>query len=36
MAANEGFFDHESVWTITGVLEGEEVHYVTEGKEEQV
>jgi NCS1 family nucleobase:cation symporter-1 len=23
LAANEGFFDHESVSTITGVLEGE-------------
>ncbi|KAF3049067.1 hypothetical protein E8E11_010127, partial [Didymella keratinophila] len=36
MAANAGFFDHEGVWTITGVLEGEEVHYVTRGKEDKV
>ncbi|KAJ4400374.1 hypothetical protein N0V91_008730 [Didymella pomorum] len=39
MTANEGFFDHEGVWTITGVLEGEEVateHYIAEGKEHKV
>jgi NCS1 family nucleobase:cation symporter-1 len=39
MAANEGFFDHESVRNITGILEGEEVgteHYVAEGKEDKV
>lgn len=38
MAANEGFFEHESIGTITGVLDGEEVdnvstrHYVAEEK----
>jgi NCS1 family nucleobase:cation symporter-1 len=25
LAANEGFFDHEDVSTITGVLQGEDV-----------
>lgn len=38
MAANEGFFDHENVSTITGILVGEDVtsvsteHYIVEGK----
>lgn len=42
MAANEGFFGHESVSTITGVLDGEEAdrvsteNYVAEGKETKV
>ncbi|KAK7185405.1 hypothetical protein DPSP01_001974 [Paraphaeosphaeria sporulosa] len=39
MAANEGFFDHESVATITGVVEGEEVEsssYSAHGKEDKV
>jgi NCS1 family nucleobase:cation symporter-1 len=40
LAANEGFFDHENVGTITGVLEGEEIdgtqHYVAESKESKV
>lgn len=42
MAANEGFFDDESVSTITGVLDGEEAdrvstqHYIAEGKESKV
>ncbi|KAI5247928.1 hypothetical protein E4T42_05880 [Aureobasidium subglaciale] len=42
LAANEGFFDHENVGTITGVLVGEEVdhvstqHYIAEGKESKV
>lgn len=36
MARNEGFFDHENVGTITGVLEGEELEshrYVADGKD---
>ena len=39
MAANEGFFEHEGIGTITGVLEGEEVgteQYLAEGKELKV
>ncbi|THY18057.1 hypothetical protein D6D01_07354 [Aureobasidium pullulans] len=42
LAANEGFFDHENVGTITGVLEGEDAdnvstqHYIAEGKESKV
>jgi NCS1 family nucleobase:cation symporter-1 len=40
LAANEGFFNHETVGTITGVLEGEEVdgtqHYVANSKEDKV
>jgi NCS1 family nucleobase:cation symporter-1 len=39
LAANEGFFDHESVSTITGVLEGEAVigeHHFTMDKEMKV
>lgn len=39
LAANEGFFDHESVSTITGVLEGEAVigeHRITVDKEMKV
>lgn len=39
MAANEGFFEHEGIGTITGVLEGEEVgteQYFAEGKELKV
>ncbi|KAA8617879.1 FUI1 Cytosine uracil thiamine allantoin permease [Pyrenophora tritici-repentis] len=40
MAAHEGFFDHENVGTITGVLEGEEVnatqHYVANDKASEV
>jgi NCS1 family nucleobase:cation symporter-1 len=42
LAANEGFFDHESISTITGVLDGEDTegvsaqYYVTEGKESKV
>jgi NCS1 family nucleobase:cation symporter-1 len=39
MAANEGFFDTESIGTITGVLEGEEVvseHYMTKEKSDKV
>lgn len=39
MATNEGFLDHESISTITGVLESEEVyteHYVAEAKEDKV
>ncbi|KAL1602588.1 hypothetical protein SLS60_006004 [Paraconiothyrium brasiliense] len=42
MAANEGFFSHESVATITGVVDGEEVdsastqYYSTQGKEDKV
>ncbi len=40
LAANEGFFEHENVGTITGVLEGEDVdgtqHYVANSKEGKV
>ncbi|KAF9732177.1 hypothetical protein PMIN02_011061 [Paraphaeosphaeria minitans] len=39
MAANEGFFDHESVATMAGVVEGEEVEsssYSAHGKEDKV
>lgn len=39
MAANEGFFDHEGIGTITGVLDGEEVdtqQYLAEGKSDKV
>lgn len=40
LAANEGFFDHENVGIITGVLEGEEIdgtqHYVANSKESKV
>lgn len=42
LAANEGFFDHENVGTITGVIEGEDAenvstqHYIAEGKESKV
>jgi NCS1 family nucleobase:cation symporter-1 len=44
LAANEGFFDHESISTITGVLEGEEAstdgvtsqHYFADSKEDKV
>lgn len=40
LAANEGFFDHENLGTITGVLEGEEIdatqHYVADSKESKV
>ncbi|KAI4843809.1 hypothetical protein E4T44_06542 [Aureobasidium sp. EXF-8845] len=42
LAANEGFFDHENVGTITGVLEREDAdnvsthHYIAEGKDSKV
>lgn len=42
LATNEGFFDHESISTITGVLEGESAErisaqsYVVDGKESKV
>ncbi|KAH4300563.1 hypothetical protein HBI25_179310 [Parastagonospora nodorum] len=42
MAANEGFFEHEGISTITGVLEGENANglitqtYVVDGKESTV
>jgi NCS1 family nucleobase:cation symporter-1 len=39
LAANEGFFEHESIATITGVLDGEDVdtqYYVADGKESKV
>lgn len=42
LTANEGFFDHEGISTITGVLEGEEADrvstqsYVADGKESKV
>lgn len=40
LAANEGCFDHESIGTITGVLESEEIentqHYMADGKESKV
>jgi NCS1 family nucleobase:cation symporter-1 len=42
MAANEGFFDHESIGTITGVLEGEDgdtastQYYVADGEKSKV
>jgi NCS1 family nucleobase:cation symporter-1 len=42
LAANEGFFDHESISTITGVLDGENVDgistqsYTVDGKESKV
>jgi NCS1 family nucleobase:cation symporter-1 len=42
LAANEGFFDHENVGTMTGVLEEEDAdnvsthHYIAEGKDSKV
>ncbi|KAF2034939.1 hypothetical protein EK21DRAFT_97142 [Setomelanomma holmii] len=39
LAANEGFFEHENISTITGVLDGEDVdtqYYVADGKESKV